>query len=133
VKSLPLILSGVIIGIILFQSILVAPGVNKIINSQDASIFLRYIWPKFFLIIAFISLGALIINIINSNPNIFKILTFISFLLMLICFFITPVINNAKDTLNDQLWSALHLLTIILTLITLILNILIAIFWKVTN
>ena len=132
-KSLPLILSGVIIGIILFQSILVAPGVNKMINSQDASIFLRYIWPKFFLIIAFISLGALIVNIFNSNPNIFKILTFISFLLMLICFFITPVINNAKDTLNDQLWSALHLLTIILTLITLILNILIAIFWKVTN
>ena len=132
-KSLPLILSGVIIGIILFQSILVAPGVNKMINSQDASIFLRYIWPKFFLIIALISLGALIVNIFNSNPNIFKILTFISFLLMLICFFITPVINNAKDTLNDQLWSALHLLTIILTLITLILNILIAIFWKVTN
>ena len=132
-KSLPLILSGVIIGIILFQSILVAPAVNKIINSQDASIFLRYIWPKFFLIIALISLGALIVNIFNSNPNIFKILTFISFLLMLICFFITPVINNAKDTLNDQLWSALHLLTIILTLITLILNILIAIFWKVTN
>ena len=132
-KSLPLILSGVIIGIIFFQSILVAPGVNKMINSQDASIFLRYIWPKFFLIIALISLGALIVNIFNSNPNIFKILTFISFLLMLICFFITPVINNAKDTLNDQLWSALHLLTIILTLITLILNILIAIFWKVTN
>ena len=132
-KSLPLILSGVIIGIIFFQSILVAPSVNKMINSQDASIFLRYIWPKFFLIIAFISLGALIVNIFNSNPNIFKILTFISFLLMLICFFITPVINNAKDTLNDQLWSALHLLTIILTLITLILNILIAIFWKVTN
>ena len=132
-KSLPLILSGVIIGIIFFQSILVAPGVNKMINSQDASIFLRYIWPKFFLIIAFISLGALIVNIFNSNPNIFKILTFISFLLMLICFFITPVINNAKDTLNDQLWSVLHLLTIILTFITLILNVLIVVFWKVTN
>ena len=132
-KSLPLIFSGVIIGIILFQSILVAPAVNKIINTQDASIFLRYIWPKFFLIIALISLGALIINIIYSNPNIFKILTFISVLLMLICFFITPVINNAKDTLNDQLWSMLHLLTIILTLITLILNVLIVVFWKSTN
>ncbi len=132
-KSLPLILSGVIIGIILFQSILVAPSVNKIINGQDASIFLRYIWPKFFLIIALISLGALIVNIINSNPNIFKILTFISVLLMLICFFITPVINNAKDTLNDQLWSMLHLLTIILTLITLILNVLILFFWKANN
>ena len=132
-KSLPLIFSGVIIGIILFQSILVAPAVNKIINTQDASIFLRYIWPKFFLIIAIISFGALIINIIYSNPNIFKILTLISFLLMLICFFLTPVINNAKDTLNDQLWSVLHLLTIILTLITLILNVLIVVFWKATN
>ena len=52
---------------------------------------------------------------------------------MLICFFLTPVINNAKDTLNDQLWSVLHLLTIILTLITLILNVLIVVFWKATN
>ena len=132
-KSLPLIFSGVIIGIILFQSILVAPAVNKIINTQDASIFLRYIWPKFFLIIALTSFGALIINIIYSHPKIFKILTLLSFLLMLTCFFLTPVINNAKDSLNDQLWSVLHLLTIILTLITLILNVLIVVFWKATN
>ena len=132
-KNLPLILSSVIIGIILFQSALVAPAINKLINPTDASIFLRYIWPKFFLIISVISLASFVIIMIYSSQDFFKYLSFISFLLMLICYFITPSINEAKDSFNDQLWTVLHLSTIIITLATLILNILIIIYWKSTD
>ena len=46
---------------------------------------------------------------------------------MLVCYFITPSINEAKDSLNEQLWTVLHLSTIVLTLVTLILNILMTI------
>ena len=49
---------------------------------------------------------------------------------MLVCYLITPMINEAKDSLNDQLWTVLHLLTIILTFITLIINTLTIIYWK---
>ncbi len=129
-KNLPLILSSVIVGIILFQSALVAPAINKLINATDASIFLRFIWPKFFLIISIISLASFVIIMIYSSQDFFKYLSFISFLLMLICYFITPSINEAKDSLNEQLWTVLHLSTIIITLATLILNILIIIYWK---
>ena len=132
-KNLPLILSSVIVGIILFQSALVAPAVNKLINAADASIFLRYIWPKFFLIISIISLGSFVIVMIYSLQDFFKYLSFLSFLLMLICYLITPSINEAKDSLNEQLWTLLHLSTIIITLATLILNILIIICWKSTD
>ena len=51
-KNLPLVFSAMIVGITLFQSALVAPAINKLINVEDASVFLRYIWPKFFIIIA---------------------------------------------------------------------------------
>tara|TARA_B100001057_G_C22600287_1_gene852501 strand:+ start:506 stop:907 length:402 start_codon:yes stop_codon:yes gene_type:complete len=132
-KNLPLILSSVIVGIILFQSALVAPAINKLINTADASIFLRYIWPKFFLIISVISLASFVIVMIYSSQDFFKYLSFTSFLLMLVCYLITPSINEAKDSLNEQLWTVLHLSTIIITLATLILNILIIIYWKSTD
>ena len=132
-KNLPLILSSVIVGIILFQSALVAPAVNKLINAADASIFLRFIWPKFFLIISVISLASFLIIIIYSSQDYFKYISFTSFLLMLICYFITPSINEAKDSLNEQLWTVLHLSTIIITLATLILNVLIIVYWKSTD
>jgi len=132
-KNLPLIFSSVIIGIILFQSVLLAPAINKLINATEASIFLRYIWPKFFIIISIISLSSFVLIIINSQQHLFKYFTFISFLLMLVCYLITPLINEAKDSLNEQLWTILHLSTIILTLITLIFNILIIFNWKSIN
>ena len=129
-KNLPLILSSFIIGVILFQSALVAPAINKLINADDASVFLRFIWPKFFLIISIISLTLFVVIMIYSSKYFFKYLSFVSFLPMLVCYFITPSINEAKDSLNEQLWTVLHLSTIVLTLVTLILNILIVIYWK---
>jgi len=129
-KNLPLVFSAMIIGITLFQSVLVAPAINKLINAEDASVFLRYIWPKFFIIIAVISLVSFVILIINSNQNLFKYISFISFVIMLVCYLITPIINEAKDSLNDQLWTVLHLTTIILTFITLIINTLTIVYWK---
>ena len=132
-KNLPLVFSAIIVGITLFQSALIAPAINKLINVEDASDFLRYIWPKFFIIIAVISLASFLILHINSNQSLFKYISFISFVLMLVCYLITPMINEAKDSLNDQLWTVLHLSTIILTFITLIINTLTIVCWKSTS
>ena len=132
-KNLPLVFSAIVVGITLFQSALIAPAINKLINVEDASDFLRYIWPKFFIIIAVISLASFLILLINSNQSLFKYISFISFVLMLVCYLITPMINEAKDSLNDQLWTVFHLSTIILTFITLIINTLTIVCWKSTS
>ena len=130
-KNLPYLNSGIIIGIILFQSIFIAPAINQLINTNEAAIFLRYIWPKFFIIIGFISIISLIsvlkYKIQKSSLNIYII---ISFLLMLSCFISVPFINNAKDVNNEFLWSILHMKTVLFTLITLILNVLIVFRWN---
>ena len=131
IKNIPLLISAIISGLILFQSTLVAPAVNKLINSKEASIFLRYIWPKFFLIIALLSLFSFFAIIYqNNNQNLAKYFTLSSFVLMTICYAITPLINNAKDTSNEQLWVVLHLATILITLIVLVLSVLTIIYWK---
>ena len=131
IKNIPLLISAIISGLILFQSILVAPAVNKLINSKEASVFLRYIWPKFFLVIALLSLFSFFAIIYqNNNQNLAKYFTLSSFVLMTICYAITPLINNAKDTSNEQLWVVLHLATILITLIVLVLSVLTIIYWK---
>ncbi len=130
-KIIPLINAGIIIGLVLFQSLLVAPGINEMISTKEASIFLRFIWPKFFIVLGIISIiSFIILSIKNKTQNLPKIFFVISFLLMLACLIITPFINEAKDSNNEMLWSTLHLLTIFFTLITLVLNFLTIIYWK---
>ena len=131
IKQFPQIISVLIFGIIIFQSFLVAPSINKLISTEEARILLRYIWPKFFLIISILSIISILILYSDSNhSNSTKYYMIISFVLMISCFFITPIINNAKDTSNEQMWMLLHLSTIILTFITLILNTINILFWK---
>ena len=122
-KQLPYIISGLIIGIILFQSSLIAPAINNLVSSKEASILLRYIWPKFFIIIGSLSLIEFLLFYNNSMPRpILKYLSLSNFLFMSFCYLIIPMINEAKDFSNDQLWINLHLTTIIMTLIVFVFN-----------
>ena len=130
-KQLPFLMSGLIIGIILFQSFLIAPAINKLIPLKDASVLLRFIWPKFFIIIGFLSLISFLIFTNYTLPQpILRYLALLSFLLMSFCYFITPIINEAKDSSNNQLWTILHLTTIIMTIVALISNVCIILFKK---
>lgn len=121
--SITLIIASVISGLILFQSFLVAPAVNKLLERKGASIFLRYIWPKFFLLISLLSLISSLFELYINSSTIIIVFSFIVFMLMLVCFVITPLINKAKDNSKKQLWTILHLGTVLITLIVLILNI----------
>ena len=124
IYDIPLICSSIVSSIIMFQTILIAPAINKRINSKEASVFLRFIWPKFFLIIGIISLVSTVcLFFFNIEQNLGKICSISSIILMFICYILTPVINNAKDKSNDKTWTILHLSTVIMTSVVLILNI----------
>ena len=130
-KHIPFIISGLITGIILYQSLMIAPSINKLLSTQDASLYLRYIWPKFFLIIALMSLVCgLILVYFNPDQNTAKIFSFLSLFLMLVCYFMIPFMNDAKDSGSDTLFIILHAGSMILTLITLVINMLFIVFWK---
>ena len=110
---------------------MIAPSINKLLSTQDASLYLRFIWPKFFLIIALMSLiCGLILIYFNPDQSTAKIFSFVSFFLMIVCYLMIPFMNEAKDSGNDTLFIILHAGSMILTLITLIINMLLIVFWK---
>ena len=130
-KNLPPFISGAICGLILFQSVIVAPSINNLLQPADASTYLRYIWPKFFIIISVLSIFSLLaIYSLNSNQSFAKIASILTLIFMLVCYLIIPTINNARDSANDSLFFILHSVSIGLTIITLILNLLLFIKWK---
>ena len=130
-KNLPPFISGAICGLILFQSVIVAPSINNLLQPADASTYLRYIWPKFFIIISVLSIFSLLaIYSLNSNQSFAKIASILTLIFMLVCYFIIPTMNNARDSANDSLFFILHSVSIGLTIITLTLNLLLFIKWK---
>ena len=132
-KYFQLIISSIISSIILFQSFFIAPSINKLIDNKESSKLLRYVWPKFFLLISFFSMVSIIvIHINNIKIQFSKLLYTLSFAFMLSCYLVTPLINKAKDNSHMKLWSILHISTISLTLITLIMN-LIIVFEQLNN
>ena len=130
-KNISPFISAIICGLILFQSAIIAPSINNLLPAEHASTYLRYIWPKFFIIISVLTIFSLItIYTLNSNQNFAKIVSLLSLFFMLICYFIIPVMNNARDSANDSLFFILHSISIGLTIITLVLNLLLFIKWK---
>lgn len=123
-ESISLIIACVISSLILFQSVFIAPSVNKLLKKEEAGIFLRYIWPKFFMIIGLLSLISFLIDLYKFE-TFYKYLSLTSFLFMMFCYFITPSINKAKDNFEERTWVLLHFATVFITLITLVLNVLI--------
>jgi len=123
IEGLITIISSIIIGVILFQSLIIAPTVTKVVNKKDSSKFLRLIWPKFFLIISCLSLINILLSfLLNLESWAILYLNLSSFFIMFFCYLLTPTINNFKDNSNEKIWSYLHFLTIILTIFTLIIN-----------
>jgi hypothetical protein len=131
VNNIPFTISCIITAIILFQSFFIAPSINKIINKKEASKFLRHLWPKFFMIISILCILSLIANYyLVTEKNMVNYFMLICIIFMLVCYFITPFINKAKDNSKNKLWKILHLATVMLTLITLVINVLIINFWQ---
>ena len=88
-------------------------------------------WPKFFIIIGAISLISwILIQNFSPDQNTAKIISIISFTLMVICYVLIPYMNSAKDSANDTLFIFLHATSMIFTLVTLLINIFLIVKWK---
>ena len=122
-EHISLIISSAIASLTLFQSLIVAPYINGLLKKEDASVFLRVIWPKFFVMIGTLGLLGFGAEILNSEM-LFSFFFLSGSLMMLLCYLVTASINKAKDNSKLSLWKLLHSLTIILTLAVLILNLL---------
>ena len=104
--NLEVIISGAICGIILLQTSVIAPSVFKYLDQNQTRDLLRAIFPKFFLFILFLGILSLIIGLINQIQfDVQIIIGTITVMLSLLCYFIIPATNEAKDK-NNQLMQA---------------------------
>ena len=123
--KLSVLLPGIIIGVILFQTIVVAPTVFKSLGAELASPFLRAIFPRLFLFVALCGFASCIERFFSNHELSFGLLSaLVTVIFMLICLFLVPMTNKAKDNRNDGLFRGLHSLSVALTLVVLVLTLL---------
>ena len=115
------LLSGVISGMILFQTAIVAPVVFTTLGAENASKFLRKIFPRFFMVIFILGVSALIVSsvFLSIQGIVIAAVTAIS---MIISYLVVPATNKARDEDRSTAFRRLHTLTVVLTLFTLLAN-----------
>ena len=121
--NLEVIISGAICGIILLQTSVIAPIVFKYLDQNQTRDLLRAIFPKFFLYITFLGTLSLIISLVNQIKIDGQIIIgSITVILSLLCYFIIPATNEAKDKNNQKRFKLLHNVSVISTVIILVTN-----------
>jgi len=121
--ALNIFISGLISGIIIYQSFVVASTVFKSLELKYSSIFLRSIFPKFFTLISVLGFICLALNIIYSASFYQFIVSGLTVVLAIICYVIIPATNKATDDKDKNKFRLLHTVSVVLTLIILILHI----------
>ena len=121
-NNINLILPGLIIGVIVYQTMFVAPTVFQTIDSKNTSKFLRKIFPKFFILIFILSALAIIEAYYNSRGNTFYVVYMITSLFSILAFSLIPMTNKATDDNDKKKFKILHSLSVLLTIIILIIN-----------
>ena len=121
--NLQILISGLICGVILFQTAIIAPSIFKVLSPDNAGPFLRTIFPKLFMFVAVLSGVGFVLSFISSNTT-GLIVFFGSLLFMLICYYIVPMTNRARDAGNDNAFKRLHTVSVVLTMLVLLSNLL---------
>ena len=67
-------------------------------------------------------------NLLFQKPNNLEYLSLINFLLPLICYLIIPATNNATDNKDEKKFKILHTVSVLLTLIILLSNLILSFF-----
>ena len=121
--NLELIIFGIICGIILLQTSVIAPSVFKYLDQNQTRDLLRAIFPKFFLFILLLASLSLVLDILdNITFDIKTIIASITIILSILCYIIIPSTNEAKDKKNQKKFKFLHNVSVISTVIILITN-----------
>ena len=116
------LLCGLVAGTIVFHSAIVAPTVFRTLDERDASVFLRTIFPKFFLFLTFINVVNVLLALIDGQFGV-MVMAAISAVLMGIAYGIIPMTNRSRDEGLQQRFSQLHRVSVLLTVAVLSINV----------
>ncbi len=114
--SLLILCYSLILGIIFAQVLITAPVVFKVLDDQNASKFLRKIFPRYYFLLFLISLLALLISYLFFK--IFDLyIALVSVFFSLLGYVIIPITNSARDRGWDSIFKWLHNLSVFNTIV----------------
>ena len=105
--------------IIFAQVILTAPVVFKVLDSQNASKFLRKVFPRYYLLLFLITLVALLISFLFFK-KLDVYMASVAAVFAILGYLIIPITNSARDRGWDKLFKWLHNLSVFNTLVIMI-------------
>ena len=119
-----ILFSGLIVGVIIFQSLIIAPTVFKVLEVDKAGIFLRKVFPRFFILIMVCSaLMLILVALSGSSDKTRFILPAANLVFSGVSYLVIPATNRARDDGGERKFKILHAITVVLTLLMLMLNI----------
>ena len=115
--------AGIIVGIIVLQTAVIAPTVFKNLDPASAGKVIRSVFPKLFVMLAALGAGELIVLVINEGHLPSLIIAGISCVFPIVCRLMIPATNNAKDAGDSATFKRLHRWSVLLTVAVLLANI----------
>ena len=115
---------GMIVGIIILQTSIVAPTLFKKLEIDDFGKSIRALWPKFFILLSI--LGAATLATLHFGHNASTIeyaIAGATTASALLCYAIIPATNRATDEGNQKRFNLLHKTSVYLTVTVLLINI----------
>ena len=114
-------LIAISLGTMLFFSFVIAPVIFKVLDTNNASKFVRKIFPHYYLInLVFLSVVVLLLLYISSVNLDFYITLVIAILFAFSLFVLMPLINKFKDNKEEKKFKYSHALSVIINFIQII-------------
>lgn len=120
-SNLPTFLNGLVVGVILFQTAVIAPTVFRSLGPDQAGPFLRKVFPKFFVVLVVMGIAGAIAAL-ASDANYQLWICLVTLTLGLLAFLIIPMTNKSRDDGNEKLFKKLHNASVLMTVLILVVN-----------
>ena len=116
ILTLLILCYSLVLGIIFAQVLLTAPVVFKVLDSQNASKFLRKVFPRYYLLLFLITLVALLISFLFFK-KLDVYMASVAAVFAILGYLIIPITNSARDRGWDKLFKWLHNFSVFNTLV----------------
>ena len=115
---------GMIVGIIILQTSIVAPTLFKKLEISDFGKAIRALWPKFFILLTILGAATLAALYFGHDASMAEYaIAGATTLFAAICYAIIPATNRATDEGNQKKFNILHKISVYLTVTVLLINI----------
>ncbi len=122
ILTLLILCYSLVLGIIFAQVLLTAPVVFKVLDSQNASKFLRKVFPRYYLLLFLITLVALLVSFLFFK-KLDVYMASVAAVFAILGYLIIPITNSARDRGWDKLFKWLHNFSVFNTLVIMIIAI----------